>query len=283
MGPETSPKATPTPASPEKPRRGRPRAGETRPGGVKETPVRSVERALALLQCFDLDTDTLTLSELAEKLSLAPSTTSRLAGVLTSLGFLEKSRSKTYSLGRKVYLLGAVARAHFKLQRVVLPHMLAVRDACNEAVSLYGREGGDRVCYEHVESLLSMRCVVRVGDRFPLWAGAAGKCLLAYADEATVEAEIAKARRITGTTIVERVRFLKDLREIRARGGEAISHGEREEGVVSIAVPIFAPRREIAYAFSVAAPAPRVGEGTLDRLFALSRDAAAAIERQLFP
>jgi DNA-binding IclR family transcriptional regulator len=255
---------------------------EDRTGGVKDTPVRSVERALALLQCFDLDTDMLTLRELSERLSLAPSTTLRLASVLTNLGFLEKSRSKAYSLGRMVYLLGAVARAHFKLQRVVLPHMLAVRDACKEAVSLYGMEGGDRVCYEHVESLLSMRCVVRVGDRFPLWAGASGKCLLAYADAAVVESEIRKARPITGTTIVDRERFLKDLAEIRARGGEAISYGEREEGVISIAVPIFSAPSKAAYALSVAAPASRVDDATLERLFALSRTAAAAIQRQLY-
>lgn len=248
-----------------------------------EASVRSVERALALLQCFDLDTESLSLQELSARLSLAPSTALRLASVLTALGFLDKSPAKTYSLGRKVYLLGAVARAHFRLQRLVQPHMLAVRDACKEAVSLYGIEGGDRVCYEHVESLLGMRCVVRVGDRFPLWAGAGGKCLLAYAEPAVVEAEIAKMRAITPTTIVDAERFRQGLVEIRARGGEAVSFGEREEGVVSIAVPIFSARDRAIYALSIAAPASRTDAATLEHLFALARPAAEAIRRQLYP
>ena len=250
-------------------------------GSMKDTPVRSVERALALLQCFDLDTEELSLRELAEKLALPASTTMRLANVLTKQGFLEKSAAKTYSLGRIVFLLGAVARAHFRLQRVVLPHMLALRDACKEAVSLYGMEGSDRVCYEHVESLQSMRCVVRVGDRFPLWAGASGKCLLAFADSATVEREIRKARRLTATTLVDRAEFLAELASVRAQGGAAISYGEREEGVVSIAVPVFSARNKVSYALSVAAPASRIDEARLETLFALSRDAAIAIERQL--
>lgn len=248
-----------------------------------EASVRSVERALALLECFDLDTESLTLQELAARLHLAPSTALRLASVLTRLGYLEKSRAKAYSLGRRVYLLGAVARAHFRLQKVVRPHMLAVRDACKEAVSLYGIEGTERVCYEHVESLLSMRCVVRVGDHFPLWAGASGKCLLAYADPAMVESELGKLRRITSATIVEPARFQADLAEIRARGGEAISFGEREEGVVSLAVPIFAAHGRVAHALSVAAPATRVDTAITEHLFALIRTAAEAIRRELYP
>ena len=60
--------------------------------------------------------------------------------------------------------------------------MKIIRDSTKEAVSLYGVEGEERVCYEHVESLLTMRCVMRVGDP-PLWAGAGGKTLLCFGEE----------------------------------------------------------------------------------------------------
>ncbi len=149
---------------------------------MKDDTVRSLERGLAVLQCFDLDTEELSLSQIAEQLSLPPSTTLRLASALTRLGFLQKSRAKTYFLGNKVYLLGAVARKHFKLRRIILPVMESLRDDVREGVTLYALEHGYRVCYEHVESLLSMRFVIRVGARFPHWAGAAAKCLLACAD-----------------------------------------------------------------------------------------------------
>jgi len=244
---------------------------------------RSVKRALSLLQCFDLDTPALTLQELTKKLGLSPSTTLRLAATLVDLGFLEKTRAKAYSLGNQVYLMGAVARAHFNLEREVLPYMLTVRDACKEAVSLYGMEGGYRVCYQHVESLSTMRCVVRVGDRFPIWAGAAGKCLLAYTDPAVVEREIAKALRITDTTIIDRERFLAELADVRRKNGEAVSYGEREAGVVAMAVPVWEGKERVAYALSIAAPASRVNDEILRRFYALSWTAAAAIERRLFP
>lgn len=248
---------------------------------MKDNTVRSLERGLAVLQCFDLDTEELSLSQIAEQLSLAPSTVLRLASALTALGFLEKSRAKTYSLGNKVYLLGAVAQKHFKLRRIILPVMESLRNATHEAVSLYALVDGYRVCYEHVESLLSMRCVVRVGDRFPLWAGAAGKCLLAFADKQLVEEQIAKARPITGTTILDREKFLAELMRIRD-SEEAISHGEREEGVISIAIPIFSARNQVDYALSLAAPASRFGEETLQEVLLRTKEAARAISRQLY-
>ena len=250
---------------------------------VKEDSVRSVERALSLLHCFDLSTEALSLRELSEKLQLAPSTTLRLANVLTNRGFLQKSKAKTYSLGSAVYLLGAVAKSHFKLQKIVHPYMVRVRDACLEAVSLYAMEDGFRVCYEHVESPRGVRCVVRVGDRFPLWAGAAGKCLLAYADPAIVDNEVKKLFPVTPRTIVDPDQFRQALQTIRDNNGQSISFGEREEGITSFAVPIFSEPSTAAFAFTVSAPSSRVDASILKQFSELATKAARDIERQLFP
>ena len=248
---------------------------------MKDSTVRSLERGLDILQCFDLDTEELSLSQIAEELSLAPSTALRLCSALTALGFLEKSRAKTYSLGNKVYLLGAVARKHFRLRRIILPVMESLRDDTREAVTLYALEDGYRVCYEHVESLLSMRCVVRVGDRFPLWAGAAGKCLLAFADKALVEEQIARITPITDATIIDRTRFLAELAHIRD-AEEATSHGEREEGITSIAIPIFSARNEVRYALTLVAPTSRLGPDVIGDSIMRTKEAARAISRQLY-
>lgn len=248
---------------------------------MKSDTVLSLERALSILQCFDLDVEELTLSQIAEKLSLAPSTAFRLVSCLTRLGFLEKSKSKSYSLGVKVYFLGVVANNHFKLHRIVQPIMTKLRDTIREAVSLYAMEGEDRVCYLHVESLQSMRCVVRVGERFPLWAGAGGKCLLAWADKAIVDRELAKLNALTANTIVERAKFLQELQQVR-KNEEAVSFGEREEGIVSIAVPVFSNRNQVDYTLSVAAPSARATDKALRTFIDRTKEASRAISRQLY-
>ncbi len=218
--------------------------------------------------------------EISRKMDLPMSTTVRIVSTLQKMGFLDRNDDKSYSLGSRTYSIGCVARAHFRLQKVAYPFMVQIRDATKEAVSLYGIEGESRVCYEHVPSLLSMRCVVRPGDHFQLWAGASGKCLLAYSSAEIVEREMAKAHSITATTIVDRKRFLANLGEIRELG-YAISYGEREEGITSIAVPIFYPRGEATACLSVAGPSVRFTDDVIRDLLPWITRLAADITKRV--
>ena len=226
---------------------------------MKEDNIRSIGRAFAVLECFNLDEPKLTLNRISEKIGLPMSTTLRILATLVSLNALKRFEDRTYSLGSQIYTLGAIAQAHNKPHQIILPYMVELRDETKEAVSLYGMEGEHRVCYEHVPSLLTMRCVVRVGDRFELWAGAGGKALLAYAPEDVVEREIKKLTPITDSTITDKENFLNELSVIRAQE-YAISYGEREGGIISIAVPIMDWHGNAIYALSLAGPSLRFTE-----------------------
>ena len=226
---------------------------------MKEDSVRSVERAFSILKAFTRDDYKLTLSELAERIQLPVTTTLRLASTLENLNMLHRHSDRCYSLGNQLYLLGSVAKANFRPQQIIYPYMKRMRDETKEAVSLYGVVGEDRACFEHVESLLSMQCVMRVGDRLPLWAGAGGRALLAFLGEETIEREIKKARKITATTLFEPDKLRLELSNVRSLG-YSLSYGDREEGIISVAVPIFNRRGELAFSFSIAGPAQRFTE-----------------------
>lgn len=246
-----------------------------------EKPIRVLERAVSILDCFDLDETHLTLRDVSEKIGLSTSTTSRLLNSLVSFNLLKRdSRDKSYCLGPKLHHYGLLAKDNISIVKFSYPLMKIIRDKTKEAVTLYVLEDGYRVCYENVESLLTMKCVVRIGDRFPLWAGAAGKCILAYAEEPLVLEEIAKASPITSTTITDRDQFMEDLALVRERG-YAISYGEREEGVTSIAVPIFEPPYRIFGCISVAGPTVRFSKETINDLLPELKETCAKISRSL--
>ncbi len=249
--------------------------------GTKEDTVRSVERAFAVLGCFTLDESRLTLIQISEKIDLPMTTTLRLLTTLVAMDVLKRMDDRTYSMGSRMYLLGAVASAHYKPHQVVRPYMQELRDQTKEAVSLYGIDRECRVCYEHVPSLLTMRCVVRVGDCFQLWAGASGKALLAYAPEPVVSREIKKLAAITKATIVDKEAFLRELAAIRAQD-YAISYGEREDGIISVAVPIFDWHGNAVYALSLAGPALRFTEERAVALVPTLQKICVEISRQLF-
>ena len=226
---------------------------------MKEISVRSVDRAFSILQAFSRDDYKLTLSELAARIGLPVTTTLRLANTLESLNMLHRHSDRSYSLGNQLYILGSIAKVNFRPQQVIYPYMKQIRDETEEAVSLYGVVGEDRVCFEHVESLLSMQCVMRVGDRLPLWAGAGGRALLAFLGEEVIEREIAKAHKITSTTLFEPSELRRNLADIRTLG-YALSHGDREEGILSVAVPIMNRHGGLEFSFSVAGPSLRFSE-----------------------
>lgn len=226
---------------------------------MKEGSVRAVERAVHILKTFSIDENKLSLSEIATRTKLPLTTALRLVKTLEEVNLLQQNEDKTYSLGSLVYLLGNIAKVNFKPQQIIYPYLKAIRDETKEAVSLYGVEGEHRVCFMHVESLLSMRCVMRVGDRAQLWAGAGGKALLAFLGEEIIERELKKAHPITSTTIHDPDTLRKELEDIREKG-YAVSWGEREEGIFSIAVPIFDRQGKVVFSFSVAGPATRFTE-----------------------
>lgn len=226
---------------------------------MKEDSVRSVERAFSILKSFTRDDYKLSLSEISERIGLPVTTTLRLTNTLVRLNMLHRHSDRCYSLGNQLYLLGSIAKVNFRPQQIIYPYMKQIRDETKEAVSLYGVVAEDRACFEHIESLLSMQCVMRVGDRLPLWAGAGGRALLAFLDSEVIEREIGKAHKITSTTLYEPDKLREELLNVRTLG-YSLSYGDREEGIISVAVPIFNRRGELEFSFSVAGPSQRFTE-----------------------
>lgn len=213
----------------------------------KDSNVRAVERALDILNCFTPGQTELTLTEISKQVGLAPSTTLRILTTLVNNTFLGKDEeTQKYYLGSKVAQLGLLCFSNMDFRKIAKPYMLRLRDIYNESVSLFIVQGNYRVCVERVESTQALRRVINIGDRLVLTRGASGRLLLAYMDK-------------------EKIRYLleKDpytseeaLNKLRQQG-YAVSKGEREEGVMSIAVPIFNAQNKVIAALTISGPSIR--------------------------
>lgn len=72
-----------------------------------ENNVRSINRALQILKCFNWNDRRYTLTEIAQKVGLPKSTTSRLLSTLEYEGFIKKDEgSNYYKLGYEIYFWG---------------------------------------------------------------------------------------------------------------------------------------------------------------------------------
>jgi IclR family transcriptional regulator, KDG regulon repressor len=219
-----------------------------------KTNVRAVERALDILLCFTDSTD-LGLSEIASRLSLHKSTVHRLLATLENKGFLIRdAQTEKYRLGFRIWELSANLTHSDDPATVLLPEMERLRDLVGETVSLYVRDGNERIRIQAVQSNQPIRRVAPIGARMPLFVGASSKVLVAYAEPEVLEAVLNDPN---WPESIDREVYLEQLEQIRAQGF-ATSVEERELGAAAVAAPIFNRNGKLVAAIAASGPSNRL-------------------------
>lgn len=219
--------------------------------------VEAVERALTILDSFSEEDDGLTLAELATRTGFYKSTILRLNRSLERFGYLIRSPDGTFRLGPALWRLGSLYRREFDLGERVRPVLRRLRDATGETASFYIRDGDVRVCLYRINSNRAIRHHLDEGVHLPLDRGAAGRLLLAYSGE-------------------------PGPRHDRLRSaGFAISLGERDPEIASVAVPVLTPGGKIRGALTISGLITRFDEDVQEKYVILLKTTARELEASL--
>lgn len=239
--------------------------------------TQSVARAVALVRCFAETDDGLTLSELARRTDMNPSTALRLLRTLCASGMLHRADgSERYERGPLlVRLAHRVYASHARDDvRAVLEGLVA---RTRESASFGHREGARVVVVMHVESDHPLRFHRPEGARVPLHYSAMGKALLAWSPEPlgdTVRG-LGPLEKLTARTLTGR-RLEQNLREAHERGWALVDE-EQFDGVRSIGAPILDDHGDARAAVAIQGPADRLTDARLGPLADAVVDAARAI------
>lgn len=224
---------------------------------MSENGVAAVDRALSILACFDVDSPTKTLAELATRTGLYKSTVLRLAASLQKANFLRRFDDGSFELGPAVLRLGEIYQQSFDFGKYVMPVLQALAAETGESASFYVREGDVRTCLFRVHST-SHRVLhfVMPGSQLDLKTGAAGRILLAFTEPDRPEFEAERQELVT------------------------VSDRNRQGDTTAIASPVFGARGFLG-ALSLAGPRFRFEEETVDRMRDVVRSAAKRLTEQL--
>lgn len=216
--------------------------------------MRSVQRCLAVLFAFSRAEPALSLTQLAERAHLDPTTTLRYARRLSESRLLQRRSDGTYVLGYALLELAQICVSELDVRDLARPVMRRIRDQVNETVLLSVRSGSHRVCIEQVEGFREFRRTGGVGQAIPMHMGAPSKVLLAHLSQSEIDAyvELVAKGGVSGASPIELSVLLKDLELIRDTGFlETID--ERGIGGAGLAAPIFDHTGSAVAALNVAA------------------------------
>ena len=261
-------------------RRGRPPATKSASTSGQS---QSLTRGLILLERLAESSHGASLTDLAQQVGLAPSTTHRLLNTLEQLEFVRQDPALgRWHIGVKTFSIGNAFLDQRDMIGQSRPFLHQLMERTGETVNLAVRDGYDAVFVAQVECREMMRMIVKLGGRAPLHASGVGKALLATLSDAEITAFLHKRGlpRFTDNTLDTPADLRRALAEIQ-KNGYAVDNEEHAVGLCCVAATIHDENAGTLAAVSISGPKARVTEQRIQELGVQVAQTATAITRLL--
>ena len=246
--------------------------------------VQSITRVLDIIETLSTAPQGMTLSDLSVSTNLHISTTHRLLTALVERGYARKdSESGKYRLTLRLFEIGGRVSGTTDLLSIAKPLLDDLANFSQEAIHLVQRDGSDVVYLYKSEPFQQLvRMASYVGCRNPMYCTAVGKSILAMLSPAEIQSvwENSNIYAHTEKTITTLERLQKDLEATRKRG-YSIDDEENEPGVRCSAMAIRNWEGKALASVSVSAPASRLTQAAIERIYPQLRTLVNDISRQL--
>lgn len=242
--------------------------------------MRSLERAIDVLEVLEEANAPLKLSEIARRADLHLATAQRIVSVLEHRGRVERDGAE-YRTGVAMLFGAHSYLATNRLATSAAPVLQELAAATELTASLFVRSGWSRAVIARVEGTRPLRYQLPIGERLPLHLGA-GKVLCAHLSSEKLTAMLDHIGTITaadGSTISQS-EFRASMDTIRIQG-YATAHSERVLGTSSISAPIINRENECVGAIQVAGSTDDLDGNNVDAMSLEVRQAATAIGKRL--
>jgi IclR family transcriptional regulator, acetate operon repressor len=247
------------------------------------TGVQAVDRAVAILRCFDARRPDLGISEIARMTGLSTSTTHRLLVAMQTNRLVRQTADRRYGLGPLLVQLARSGAVPTTLRDAALPLMRALRDEIDETVAVHELlPTGERAVVDQVESRQVLRrTYTDIGVPIELPLGAPGKAILAMLPAERQDWWLGRPiTPVAPGTVTDPERLRAQLEVIRKRGWSE-SHAERVVGIWAVAAPLFEHSGAVVGALGTSVPDVRMDDRRAELLGERVRDVAWQVSETL--
>ena len=220
--------------------------------------VKSLAKALHLLECFTLAEPELGITELAVKLDVTKSNVHNIVTTFQDMGYIEKLPNGKYTLGLKMLEYAFIINQHLGYPKAVYDVLMETASLTNEIV-YFGLPYGTDVLYLYVAHPIARMGELPyreiLGEKAPLCATGIGKAILAFLPEEEWDGRIPeRIVRYTPNTMTDPEEIKEELRRIRRRG-YSLDNMEREPNVRCVGVPVYNAAGHLMAGMSTSGPA----------------------------
>jgi IclR family KDG regulon transcriptional repressor len=244
--------------------------------------VKSLSKALNVLECFSVEQPELGITELCGKLGLFKSNVHNIVSTFEQHGFLTKNPvNNKYRLGLNILKLSNIISSTLHERDFVFRHIKQIAQETNEIV-YYGIMHNFNVLYlDYASTASSLIETSRMGVTAPMYCTATGKAMMAFLPQKDLD-EICKdeLHKFTDKTITDKEFMLVELERIRQRG-YSVDNMEHEYGIKGVGIPILDKKGYPFAALSVSGPSLRFDDNKVEYFASLLKKHKDVIEKQL--
>jgi IclR family KDG regulon transcriptional repressor len=257
------------------------RAGRSAPAG--ESPVRSVARAVAVLEQFSLQRPELTFTEISSGIHLTKSTTHRLLAALLHEEMIEfDAKRARYRLGLRVFRLGSVVSKTMEVGAQSDSLLEELAEETGETAYVVVPDGDETLCVRRYDGGSHVRILfLEVGKRQAYNCGAAPRVLLAHLPPERWEAIVAgHVQAMTEHSLMSRSELAHDRDEVLLHG-YAVSREDVTLHACALGAPVHDETGEVVAAVSISGIEQRFTAERLPELIERIVAAGAELSRRL--
>lgn len=225
--------------------------------------IKSVDRSFKIIECLQ-ETGPATLSEVAEMVSLPPSTAHIYLSTLVENEYVIKE-DKEYRCSMQFLRTGGEIRDNSPLYQAAKNEIDDLRDQVSENANVGMIENGYMVQLYKSVSPESIDDNAPLGAHLYLHSTATGKAILSKLPEDEID-RIVSLRglpKLTAATISTRKELAEELKRVREQG-YAINNGEHFPGVRAVSVPIMSKDGSVIGSISVSGPQSRISRDRIE-------------------
>jgi IclR family pca regulon transcriptional regulator len=244
----------------------------------------SLARGLEVIHAFQDAAGGRTMSEISARTGLSRAVVRRCLYTLQELGYVRAKRD-TFQLEPKVLSLGCNYISSSSLPEASQPFLDELSRTTQETCSVGMLDGSDVVFVARAEVRRIMTVSMMVGGRLPWVCSSMGRVLLANLDSEQLASNLAEADLVAHTAhTAHTVKSKQELEDLLARtrqDGYSLVNEELEDGLRTLAAPVFGRSGSVVAAMSIGVPTARISQEQLLEHLPILKETASHLGAQV--